>query len=448
MIKQWKRLISLALTPLLLLALFAMPGSASEAARDIAGGAESGELLAEDAIEVLQEEIRNLRAEQSNIDDQLALCQGKIDGVALEKKLLDEQVFLYFREVCCFDELLSIYDELLQAEEQKYSELDTTIQSRNEILTMRLRQAHEEGLPGILELMSASEDLLSLLISLERQNQLEKYDDELMSELNDMQGERVVLRTGIDRLRGERHQIATEQVERTRVFHTKLQESGSYLWNLQSDVHRFSYFIQQSQAGVQIAHSAIQAEVNAFVATLDAQGLAAMAEKRNEKLALLSDYMKGQMVEGVLQQGGEFFLSGSKYILPLMLNTERQPTISSTMGHCTYQIGEQVVGDYHSGIDISATYGTSVVASASGRVISTGWQNGYGNYVVLWHEDGSQTRYAHLSEITVEAGDYLLQGEILGAAGSTGNSKGVGCHFELLIDGQWTDPTAVLTFPD
>lgn len=447
MIQQWKRLLSLTLAPLVLLTFFALPGSALEAAKQTEDSS-TQENSPDEAIVLLKNEIDTLRAEQQRIEEQLSLYQEQIDGVAMEKKLLDEQVFLCYQEICCFDELLAVYDDLLETNQQKYTELETSIAERNELLTIRLRQSHEEGLPGLLELLSTSDNLLTVLVSLERQSQLREYDRRLMAKLDAMQGERTVLRSSIDRLRSERHEIATEQVERTRILNAKLQESGSYLWNLQSDVHRFSYYIQQSQAGVQLAHNAIREEVDAFVATLDAEGQALLTEKRDAKLALLSDYLKGQMQEGTIQQGSEFFLSGCRYILPLQLDSQRIPTVMATMGHCTYQIGDQVIGDYHTGIDLSASYGTPVVASASGMVVSTGWQNGYGSYVVLWHEDGTQTRYAHLSEITVSVGEYLLQGEVLGAAGSTGNSKGIGCHFEILINGQWTDPSLTLTFPE
>lgn len=443
---QWRRRISLALTPLLLLMLFAVPGSASGLARSLANDPAQNETAPADPIAELWTAVESLRAEQKLLGEQIAAQQGTVSFVVDEKKLLDEQISLFYRELACLDTLLRLYDDLLSAQNIQQDALDASIDQCGDRLANRLRQAHEEGTPGLLELLAASPDVISFLIALERQSQLEEYDRKLMDELNGLYEQQDELLQETARLKEERHEVTMELANRTRVFNQQLQVCGGFLWNLQTDVHRFSYFIQQSQAGIQHAEVAIQSAADAFAASLSEEKRGELEALKQDKLALFSDQIKGQMDAGLLQLGSEFSLSGSRYILPLVLEENRSPAITSVMGYCTYQIGDKVMSDYHGGIDLSAAYGTSVVASASGVVIATGWQNGYGNYVVLWHEDGSQTRYAHLSQINVSLGDYLLQGEELGIAGSSGNSKGIGCHFELWQDGKRVDPADLLIF--
>jgi len=85
-------------------------------------------------------------------------------------------------------------------------------------------------------------------------------------------------------------------------------------------------------------------------------------------------------------------------------------------------------------VDIGASFGTSVRASASGNIIiirSTGWNGGYGKYIVVSHSNGTQTLYAHLSSIVAEAGSYVTKGETLGYVGSSGRSTGPHVHFEI-----------------
>lgn len=85
------------------------------------------------------------------------------------------------------------------------------------------------------------------------------------------------------------------------------------------------------------------------------------------------------------------------------------------------------------GIDFGAPVGTPVYASASGKVIvarSSGWNGGYGAYVVIAHDNGTQTLYAHLSEVYVSGGT-VSQGETIGAVGNTGKSTGPHLHFEV-----------------
>lgn len=88
----------------------------------------------------------------------------------------------------------------------------------------------------------------------------------------------------------------------------------------------------------------------------------------------------------------------------------------------------------YNGVDLAVDYGSLVMASAEGTVIrakSTGWNGGYGKYVVLTHPNGTQTLYAHLSSILVEIGERIVQGATIGYVGSTGNSTGPHVHFEI-----------------
>lgn len=86
----------------------------------------------------------------------------------------------------------------------------------------------------------------------------------------------------------------------------------------------------------------------------------------------------------------------------------------------------------HTGTDISAPMGTPVVAAFEGNVITADFLQGYGITVVLEHEEGTQqTLYAHMSELFVEVGDEVKQGDVIGRVGSTGNSTGPHLHFEV-----------------
>jgi murein DD-endopeptidase MepM/ murein hydrolase activator NlpD len=99
----------------------------------------------------------------------------------------------------------------------------------------------------------------------------------------------------------------------------------------------------------------------------------------------------------------------------------------------------------HQGIDLRAAYGQEVPAAASGRVVDAGDRGPYGTTVVIEHEGGVRTRYAHLSATTVGVGDRVLQGQGIGRVGQTGRATGPHLHFEVLRDGQRIDPSTVVT---
>jgi len=89
--------------------------------------------------------------------------------------------------------------------------------------------------------------------------------------------------------------------------------------------------------------------------------------------------------------------------------------------------------EFHSGQDIAAPRGAPVLAAADGRVVQAGWQNGYGQTVVIDHGNGLTTRYGHLSKIEVAAGQELRRGDQLGQVGSTGRSTGPHLHYEVRV---------------
>ncbi|WP_019546171.1 peptidoglycan DD-metalloendopeptidase family protein [Streptomyces sulphureus] len=101
----------------------------------------------------------------------------------------------------------------------------------------------------------------------------------------------------------------------------------------------------------------------------------------------------------------------------------------------------------HTGVDFSADSGTSVKAVTSGEVVSAGWSGSYGNEVVVKHDDGRYTEYAHLSSLSVQQGQQVETGGQLGLSGTTGNSTGPHLHFEVRTGpdyGSDVDPVAYL----
>ena len=104
-------------------------------------------------------------------------------------------------------------------------------------------------------------------------------------------------------------------------------------------------------------------------------------------------------------------------------------------------------GTFHAGLDIDQTYnyGGPVAAAAPGQVVlATSNGYGYGTYVVIRHDNGYETLYAHLSAIYVSQGQYVSQGEAIGAVGSTGYSTGPHVHFEVRAGGATVDPLSYL----
>ena len=93
------------------------------------------------------------------------------------------------------------------------------------------------------------------------------------------------------------------------------------------------------------------------------------------------------------------------------------------------------MSSYHKGADICAPYGTPIYASDSGVVVTAGYHYSYGNYVIIDHGNGWRTLYGHMSALGCSVGQAVERGQVIGYVGSTGNSTGNHCHFEMYQNG-------------
>ncbi|HEX2926072.1 MAG TPA: M23 family metallopeptidase [Ruminiclostridium sp.] len=100
----------------------------------------------------------------------------------------------------------------------------------------------------------------------------------------------------------------------------------------------------------------------------------------------------------------------------------------------------------HKGVDIDAETGDPIMAAGSGKVIFAGYSSGYGNNIIIDHNNGFTTIYGHSSKLLVKSGDTVKKGQIIALVGSTGRSTGPHLHFEIRINNTAEDPTKYVAF--
>ena len=121
--------------------------------------------------------------------------------------------------------------------------------------------------------------------------------------------------------------------------------------------------------------------------------------------------------------------------------------VNASLGTPYHKAGSAWSKGYHTGVDFAVPTGTTVKAVAAGKVVASGWGGSFGYQVVIRHGDGRYTQYAHLSAISVKAGQTVGAGQRIGRSGSTGNSTGPHLHFEVRSGpgfGSDLDPVAYL----
>jgi murein DD-endopeptidase MepM/ murein hydrolase activator NlpD len=128
------------------------------------------------------------------------------------------------------------------------------------------------------------------------------------------------------------------------------------------------------------------------------------------------------------------------------------PSIWPARGWLTARFGgrsDPFTGEsaFHQGLDISASKGQPVYATADGQVDEASYEGEYGNLIVVRHDFGITTRYGHLSGFNVKRGQTVHRGDVIGYVGSTGRSTGAHLHYEILVNGKLLNPMQLLTQP-
>ena len=134
--------------------------------------------------------------------------------------------------------------------------------------------------------------------------------------------------------------------------------------------------------------------------------------------------------------------SGGQLGWPVPCKVPASSSLSSGFVYRKKPIGSGY--EYHSGYDIPAPYGSDIVAAEGGTVIYSGWMNGYGNTIMINHGGGIVTLYAHNSSLVVAKGATVTRGQVVAKCGSTGNSTGNHCHFEVRLNGTAVSPEPYL----
>ncbi|WP_328827233.1 LysM peptidoglycan-binding domain-containing M23 family metallopeptidase [Streptomyces sp. NBC_00252] len=123
------------------------------------------------------------------------------------------------------------------------------------------------------------------------------------------------------------------------------------------------------------------------------------------------------------------------------------PVTGGTIGTGYRVAGSMWSSGYHTGVDFVVPTGTTIKAVAAGTVVSAAYDGAYGNEVVIRHADGEYSQYAHMSQLSVSAGQTVTEGQQLGLSGATGNVTGPHLHFEIRTTpyyGSDVDPVAYL----
>ena len=347
--------------------------------------------------------IADLRYKQNQIEQQIKDIRKKADALKSEKKSIESEIQILDGEL----RVLTLETEKQEVQkqelnmriaesEQKIVELTDEIDNNNELLEERLRAMYINGTGGYLEVILNAENLIDALTRMDLIQLIVKSDVELLKTINEQKTEVEELKVAQEIRRHELTAVINDLNAKQDEVLIASRSKENYMSSLQNNIEE----IQRQEAAMEKQSKQIEKDI-----------LAA-------------------------QRAGEYV--GGELAWPVPGHYR----ITSPYGGRIHPITG--VWSTHGGTDIAAPNGTSIVASNDGVVIYAGYHYSYGNYIIVDHNGGIATLYAHCSKLLASNGQAVSKGETIALIGSTGESTGNHIHFEVRVNGVRKNPMEYL----
>lgn len=337
--------------------------------------------LLQDEINVLQAEANELQGEINNVTNKISNTEKKINQIQAEIDAKQEE----------FDQTFDAYCQ-------------------------RLRAIYISGNATNLQVLLSSKDLSSILTRSQMIKSVSDKDSECLQDLMDTMEE-------IEKDKAQLEKKRNELKEDKKKLQASKEELTKNINNVKSS---------KSELDAKIS------EANSLMKKLNSQTAEyqeAIEDNEDELAEIEAEIRRQQAASNTGSSSGS--TGNGKYS-----GTLRYPTNSRDIsaGYPNYSSGR-----YHGGIDFRCPSGSAVYAAASGRVIIAKNLNySYGHYLVIDHGNGLSTLYAHNTTLLVGYGDTVKKGQVIARSGSTGNSTGPHCHFEVRVNGTRVNPMSYL----
>ena len=354
-------------------------------------------------IDAMKEEANSLKQQQEEIQDQLDSLAADRENAMARKTLLEQQINATRAEINTIAAQIAKYDELIAQKQEELSQAEAEEQAQYELFCERVRYMEEQGEVSYWSILFSSKDFADLLDNAMMVEEIMDYDNQVMDQL-------IALREQIEQDKAELETARQEQQDakaEQEAAQANLQAQESEVDALLSQISNQEDELEAREAQLRAASDAATAEIAAAERELAAQ------------------------IANVPSESGFLWPLPGRYNLSSLFGSRKHPITGKA--------------NNHTGIDIPASSGTSILAAKSGVVTTSTYNNSYGNYVVVSHCDGTSTLYAHMVRRNCSKGDTVSQGQVIGYVGTTGSSTGNHLHFEVRVNGSRVDPINYFT---
>ena len=365
-----------------------------------------------DETEELENKKANIDAKAEKAKQKSDELWEKIESVSEQKRYLDEEadaaVADYEEKQAALDETLARIaenEEKLQAIEEEYNK-------KHAILMVRVRDIYINGQISYIDVLFGSKDLNDFFTRMDLLKRIIKQDYNLVQAILKQQGEIQAVRKQLEADRSIQEDLAAKAEEAKEIKLAKVAKKQELIDKMQNDKAVYDRQYDEMMAA--------------------SEQVAKLIQQSKYKPPPPPPPSSSSSSSGSSSSYSATPSSSGGMIWPI------SGPITSPFGWRTHPIfGSQ---RFHSGLDIGGDYGMEIHAAKAGVVSHAGWIGGYGNTVMIDHGGGIVTLYGHNQSLNVSVGQQVSQGQVIAFCGSTGNSTGPHCHFEVRLNGEPVSP--------
>ena len=395
-----------------------------------------------DASDVFQDQIDDIESQKEELQSQREEMQANINDLldqretVLEKKeLLDEQNQYAIEEIELINEQIDLYTDLLDQKSAELEEAEKAEAAQYELYCKRVRAMEENGSYTYLDILFNCKNLGDLLGAIDDISEIMDADKRLYDQYTAAREETERVKAEYEQTLKDLDDKQTELEADKAELEKQIEEATALIADLDEDIEA----AKAEYAANEAAEQSLNAQMNEI-----AQQMWELEQQQQQQTqpdnSTTTEPDSGSDDDssggGTVTAPNTSVVTGS-YVWPCPSSTY----ITSRYGNRTHPIfGTE---RFHSGLDISANTGASVLAADGGTVTVATYSSSYGNYVMIYHSNGTYTLYAHMSSLAVSAGQTVTQGQTIGYVGATGWATGPHLHFEIRnASGGTVDPSA------
>lgn len=393
-----------------------------------AGAAPSTQEL-KDKLAALQREADASKAERTNLRNQLNAVKGQTSKALEEKRIRDqelaaidkqientEQQIAYYDDLIAqYDAVIAQYDGLIAQEEENLVNAQDKADRQFDLFCKRVRASEEQGTVSYLSIIFSASSFSDMLDLFTVVSDTIDYDNAVIDQLR---ADRQAVADTLVSLNEYRDEQAAQRAEQEE----KRAEQDAKKKELEDQRAEQAALVSEATAQV----NKLLSQQKTYEQLMDAEEAAGISIEK--QINAVQEELDRKIRE-------EQIAAGDGYVWPV----RGCYTLTSAYGYRTHPITGQKY-KLHNGLDIAAPKNTQIHAVKGGIVSISGWDDSYGNYVVVSHGNGDSSLYAHMNKRAVKAGDVVKQDQVIGYVGTTGSSNGYHLHLEIRVNKERVDP--------